>query len=317
MSICKTSVLLMIILAWPTAGFCSSLTNAEIFFEKGKLYFAHKDYVRAAISFELAMQRNPGNANALYYDALTYQQAGDLQRAKALYKHAMAVFPGTKAAYYSLLALKALEKQMANARPIEPMIELTAKPVAPVEKPPIEPLAKPVDLVQELITKAVALQEDGRGGEAERVYRDALNQAEKGGQNDVKIADALQALSEYYVDIGSYGKACDLYRRELRIREVSSRHDPDAIATCMSRQANGYIKDGDYAMAEELLRKCVETYQSEYDTADHYHKRTTCQRQKLVQAKSALASILRVTNRATEAKGIEQEIKVLSQPSQP
>ena len=305
------------ILAWPAPGYCSSLTNAEIFFEKGKVYFAHKDYVRAAISFELAMQRNPGNANALYYDALTYQQAGDLQRAKALYKHAMAIFPGTKAAYYSLLALKALEKNMANARPIEPIVELLAKPVVPVEKPPEQPPAKPVNLVQELIAKAVALQEDGRGNEAERFYRGALNQAEKGSQNDVKIADALQALSEYYVDIGSYGKACDPYRRELRIREVCSRQDPEALATCMSRQANGYIKDGDYVMAEELLRKCVDTYQSQYDSADHYHKRTTSQRYKLVQAKSALASILRLTNRANEAKGIEQEIKILSQPSQP
>jgi tetratricopeptide (TPR) repeat protein len=316
MSIFKTSVLLMV-LAWPAPGFCSSLTNAEIFFEKGKVFFAHKDWARAAISFELAMQRDPANANALYYDALTYQQAGDLQRAKALYKHAMAVFPGTKAAAYSLVALKALEKHMASARQVETVVDMFAKPAPPVEKPPETPPAKPADPVQLLITRGVALQEDGRGNEAERFYRDALNQAEKGGQNDVRIADALQALSEYYVDIGSYGKACDLYRRELRIREFCSRQDPDAVATCMLRQVNGYIKDGDYSMAEDLLRKCVDTYQSQYDIADQHHKRTTCQRQKLVQAKSSLAAVLRVTNRANEAKNIEQEIKILSQPSQP
>src|SRR5579883_3157594 len=109
MSISKTSVLLMI-LSCATPALCASLTNAEVFFEKGKTYFAQKEYAKAAISFELAMQRDPSNANALYYDALTYQQAGDLQRAKALYKHAMAIFPGTKAAAYSLVALKALDK---------------------------------------------------------------------------------------------------------------------------------------------------------------------------------------------------------------
>jgi len=296
------------ILAWPVPGFASTIAT-ETPFERGKHYFARGDYTHAAMSFEAAMRLNPCDSNALYFDALSYQQAGDFQRALALYKHAMSVFPGSRAAAYSVVALKELQKRMGNNQAAPP--PAVADP-APVPEAPVAE-QKPADVVAELIKKGAELQENGRGNEAERSYIAALNQAEKGGQNNIQIADALQALGDYYSESGLSGKAFDLYRRALRVREFCLRDHPEMLADCMTREASIFTKDGDYATSEEMLRRCVDIYQSELEKAEHNHKRTAVQRQKLISAKSALATILRLTNRANEAKSIEQEVKMMLQ----
>lgn len=314
--ICKSgwkTIAAVLILAFPQAGICSSLTNAEVFFDRGRFHFARKEYAKAAVFFELAMQRDPGNAEALYYDALTYQQAGDINRAKALYKHTLAIFPKTKAAYYSFLALKGLETQKPVVKPPDLALAGPVKPAQPAEKPPAKPAAQP-ESVADIIKKAHVLLEDGRPNEAERYYEEALHQAEKGGQGDPRIAEALQALAAYYVDVGSYGKACDLFRRELRIREQCMRQNPNDLAAVMTRQAVIYTKAGEVSTSEELLRRCVDIYQADFDNAESHHKRTTLQRQNLISAKTSLAGLLRATNRAGEAKVMEQEIRILMPP---
>jgi tetratricopeptide (TPR) repeat protein len=300
-------IAVLLFVALPGPGLCYSLSNADTFFLRGRYYFEHKDYAKAAIFFELTMQRNPGNADALYYDALTYQRAGDIQRAKALYKHTMAIFPRSKAAYYSFVALKLLQKEALASKSADPPTIAVNTPAAPAlpERPP-----EPADPVGDLTKKAAALHELGRPSEAERYYRDALREAEKYGPNSIKIAEVLQVMGDFYAETGSSGKACELYRRELRIREVylGNRNHPE-LATCMLRQAPVYTKDGDLDTSEDLLRRCVDIYQKELDIAERDHKRTTIQRACLVSSKSSLAAILRMEGRKREARSLEQEVK--------
>jgi tetratricopeptide (TPR) repeat protein len=264
------------------------------FYARGVQYFEAKDYPRAAHCFELAMQRNPANSDALFYDALTYQ-------------HTIAVFPKTFAAYRAYQNLQAIKKQAASKTAGVPELE-PPKAVTAAER--IEASKARVD---EMVNKGNELLENGRAHEAERCFFEAVREGDNLGQNSMKLAEALKALANYYIDIGEIGKACEIYRRELRIREVCLGKNNFEVATCMTRQVGAYTKDGELDTAETMLRRCVEIYQKDYDEAEHNHKRITVQRANLCGALGSLAAILRVQNRANEAKEFEAQVKELAQ----
>jgi tetratricopeptide (TPR) repeat protein len=281
----------------------SPLTYSDPFYTRGVEFYNAKDYFKAARCFELAMQRNPANADAHFYDALTYQQVGQIERAKALYRLTMAVFPRTLAARRSYENLQILKKQTGEkpAPAVEP-------PKAPTAADKTEVTAARVD---EMITKGNALFENGRQHEAERCFFEAIRQGDILGQNSMKLADALRAMGDYYMEIGDSAKACDLYRRELRIREVCLGKNNFQVATCMTHQIGAYTKEGQLDTAEDLLRRCIDIYQKDYDDAEHNHRRLTVQRSNLTGALGSLAGILRQENRSNEAKVFEAQIKEL------
>ncbi|MCA9801152.1 MAG: aspartyl protease family protein [Cyanobacteria bacterium HKST-UBA02] len=81
--------------------------------EGQRLYKAGK-YNAAAGYFVGVMAREPKNANAIYYAAVSFQKAGDLERANNFYRLLIEHFPNSQAAVY---ARKAVGSSSAPARP--------------------------------------------------------------------------------------------------------------------------------------------------------------------------------------------------------
>ncbi len=61
--------------------------------------------------------------------------------------------------------------------------------------------------------------QQGRYVEAERLYLDALKEAEKFGDADTRFSISLNNLAEFYLDRAEYAKVEPLYRRVLAIAE--------------------------------------------------------------------------------------------------
>ena len=89
-------------------------------------YYGVRDYKKAAELFEAAMRQNPAHSSALYYDASCYQQLGETERARSLYRHLLAVFPTSAAAKLTQRALVTLGTPAAA-----PQAPVVAAAVAP------------------------------------------------------------------------------------------------------------------------------------------------------------------------------------------
>lgn len=63
-------------------------------------YQAHR-FKEATAAFDLYLQTNPRDANAMYYDALCNQQIGNMSRAKTLYRQVVQTSPGSQISSYA------------------------------------------------------------------------------------------------------------------------------------------------------------------------------------------------------------------------
>ncbi len=94
---------LLILTASGTAGL------ADNYFEAGVAQYKAKDYKKALTYFGVAVRQNPGDANALYYRALTYQALSDRKSAIQDYATIISNFPSQPAARYAIAALSGLD----------------------------------------------------------------------------------------------------------------------------------------------------------------------------------------------------------------
>jgi tetratricopeptide (TPR) repeat protein len=267
-------------------------------YSKGVKFFESKDFAQSAKCFELVMRRNPADANALYYDAQCYDQLGESARATALYQHCINIFPSSVVATYA-------QKVLNSRRPVSSQV------VAKVEKeasPPAADVAQ--DPIGDLLKKGNALGDQGNRAEAERCFLDALNLAEKTGQENPKICDSLQALGDINSEKGNLGRATTYYQRELRMRErLWGKNSPD-VAKRMMKQAEVYQRDGDLTTAEDLYRRSADIYQNQFDKADRAGTRLVTIRENLTESFVKLANVLRAQKRTQEATTVENQLRM-------
>jgi clan AA aspartic protease (TIGR02281 family) len=77
--------------------------------EAGKKKFASGNFKGALINFQNASAADPGDANALYYCAITAHQLGQLKVAEKAYGKLVVSYPGTQASLRAVAALKYLD----------------------------------------------------------------------------------------------------------------------------------------------------------------------------------------------------------------
>jgi tetratricopeptide (TPR) repeat protein len=99
--------------------------------------------------------------------------------------------------------------------------------------------------------------QQARSAEAERLFVAAIEQAEKFGKHDPRLAESLNSLAVLYATQGKQVEAEPLFRRALEINaQVFGPEHPD-VATTLSNLAPLYATQGKYTDAEHLFGRAL------------------------------------------------------------
>jgi len=139
-------------------------------------------------------------------------------------------------------------------------------------------------------------KEHGQYAEALKLYTLAIEEAEKFGPSDPRLATSLNNLAELYRTQGKYDAAEPLYKRSLAIYEKALGPDHPNVATSLENLANLYHVQGDYAKAEPLYKRSLAIREKALGP-DHPNVATSLEN---------YAKFLRATNRQTEAEKLEE-----------
>jgi tetratricopeptide (TPR) repeat protein len=99
--------------------------------------------------------------------------------------------------------------------------------------------------------------EAGRYGDAERLLKIALANAEHFGPRDMRLASTLNRLAQVYHDQGQFTKAEPLYKRSLTLAEKNLGPAHPDVAANLNDLATLYRDEGQYAQAETLYRRSL------------------------------------------------------------
>ncbi|MFQ5929483.1 MAG: tetratricopeptide repeat protein, partial [Acidobacteriota bacterium] len=97
----------------------------------------------------------------------------------------------------------------------------------------------------------------GQYAEAEKMFLAALEEAEKLGSEDPRLAMSLENLANLYRVRGRYAAAEPLYRRLLVIREQTMGPEHPYLATSLNILGKLYHAQGKYRTAEPLYRRAL------------------------------------------------------------
>jgi len=107
---------------------------------------------------------------------------------------------------------------------------------------------------------AMRLLEMGRYADAERLYLAALDQARAFGENDPRLAAAMNNLGSVYHSQGKYAEAEDLFRRSLALMDHAAAPDWPAVAIALSNLAEVERARGRSREAATLLERALEMH---------------------------------------------------------
>ncbi|MEK6643371.1 MAG: tetratricopeptide repeat protein, partial [Planctomycetota bacterium] len=107
------------------------------------------------------------------------------------------------------------------------------------------------------ITDGNQAKDHGQYAKALKLYTLALEEAEKFGPTDPRLATSLNNLAGLYDTQGDYAKAEPLYKRSLAIYEKALGPDHPNVATSLNNLAELYRTQGDYAKAEPLFKRSL------------------------------------------------------------
>src|SRR5581483_3463935 len=93
--------------------------------------------------------------------------------------------------------------------------------------------------------------------EAERLWREALKEAEKFGEDDGRFAMTIDGLARTYFTLDKLDQAEKLFKQSLSIREVQLSDDHEDVATCANNLACVMFKRERYKEAEELYNRAL------------------------------------------------------------
>src|SRR5579885_162909 len=104
---------------------------------------------------------------------------------------------------------------------------------------------------------ATAAHEKRNYSEAAKQWSAAVQQAEKFGPEDPRLAESLENLGVRYRDLHKYAESEPLLQRALAIREkAAGENDPQVFST-MINLAELYKAEGKYAQAEPLYQQTL------------------------------------------------------------
>lgn len=100
-------------------------------------------------------------------------------------------------------------------------------------------------------------KDQGQYAKALKLYTLALEEAEKFGATDPRLATSLNNLAQVYSTQGACAKAEPLYRRSLAIYEKAFGPDHPSVAISLNNLAELYRTQGDFAKAEPLFKRSL------------------------------------------------------------
>lgn len=154
---------------------------------------------------------------------------------------------------------------------------------------------------QEHMDAATRAHREGRYRDAEESLKAALKEAERFGEQDLRVAANLNDLAEAYRKQGKYTEAGPLYLRSLAIWKKALEPDHPLVAIGLNNLALLYSAQGKYAEAEPLYQRSL-TIQEQALGSDSLYVAIILEN---------YASLLRRMNRETEAGKMEARAKVI------
>lgn len=188
----------------------------------------------------------------------------------------------------------------------------------------------------------VLAMREGRLGDAERLFIAAMEQAEKFGADDLRVAEAANDLAAVYATTGKSVEAELLFQRALLIGEHRLGADHPGVGAIIQNLGILYATQQRYQDAEPLLKRALEITLSRFG-ADHTRTALTlktlssfyaaqgqlAEAEQFIQKSLAIleagqikhddpqmtatlemfAAILRHTNREREAREVEQRLQ--------
>ena len=139
-------------------------------------------------------------------------------------------------------------------------------------------------------------REQNQHAKALKLYTLAIEEAEKFGPTDPRLALSLNNLAMVYCAQSEYAKAEPLYKRSLAIDEKALGPDHPSVARDLNNLAELYRTQGDYAKAEPLYKRSLAIREKALGP-DHLDVATSLEN---------YAALLKATKREAEAEKLEK-----------
>ncbi len=171
----------------------------------------------------------------------------------------------------------------------------------------------PLALANTLYDLAILRRQQGDEGEAERLYRRALDIRERElGLNHPDVATVLNNLAALEAAQGNYDAAQPLLKRALSIRQTALGREHVLTAQSLNNLALLYAAQGNAASAEPLYQSAL----SILENTDR-PQTTELQRGELERVLDNYAALLHDTGRDTEADRLEARALALGAAGEP
>jgi len=105
--------------------------------------------------------------------------------------------------------------------------------------------------------QAVKASQNRNLEEAERMWQEALKEAEQFGEKDGRFVVSVDNLASVLFNQQKYEKAEPFYRKALIIRERTFPPDHEDVATCSTNLACIMFRRENYKEAEDLYLRCL------------------------------------------------------------
>ncbi len=140
---------------------------------------------------------------------------------------------------------------------------------------------------------------NGRVAEAERIFLEALEEAEKFGEEDVRLAVSLNNVAAVYHTMGKYTMAEPLYKRALDIRRRVQGETHTEVAVNLHNLAVLYSARRMFPVAEKFYKEAIAMKEQLFgmDTPE------------LLNSLAYYAQLLKVLNRPVDQVLVEQRMK--------
>ncbi len=189
---------------------------------KAMAYFKQTKYAEAAGAFTKSYATSH-SATDCYYTALSYHYGGNAELARKFYQETVQKFPASREASMAQQALAA-SRPTTTAR----LGSQSSRSNSPSSQPTQSTgTANASDSVDDLLSKAAAADRANQSSTADAYYSDAIRNAEKLGQTNPKLIEALGQSAKYFARHQRTDKALAAYDRERNLLKI--RYGQDSV----------------------------------------------------------------------------------------
>ncbi len=188
--------------------------------DQGMVFFKQAKYAAAASAFAKSYASSH-SATDCYYTALSYHYDRKSDLARKFYQETVQRFPNSREAALAQQALASTRP--TTAAKITPFS--TSRDNVATSAPATAPASD--DPVSDLLAKAEAADRANQQSTADAYYSDAIRHAEKLGQNNPKLLQAITQSADYFAKHQRTDKALAAYDRARYILRI--RHGEDSL----------------------------------------------------------------------------------------